>query len=259
MREASSAEPRIISYETVGSTNEEALLRARAGEPGPLWITATRQQSGRGRRGRHWVSEPGNLYASLLLADPSSPERAPQLSFVAALAVLDAVAANAPSLARRIALKWPNDLLLDGAKFVGILVEAEAAGPAFAAVIGIGVNCRHHPGDTPYPTTDLAAAGADLSPEALLDTLASAMMLRLAQWDHGFGFPSIRADWLAHAAGIGEDITMRAGDRDLRGRFEAIDETGRLLLRLPDGRVQTIAGGEVISGAALPAAAEASS
>ena len=257
MRDVSSADSRVISYETIGSTNEEALLRARSGERGPLWITAKRQESGRGRRGRHWVSEPGNLYASLLLTDPSSPERAPQLSFVAALAAQDAVATCAPSLVGRVALKWPNDLLLDGAKFVGILVEAESAGPAFAALIGIGVNCRHHPGDTPYRTTDLAAAGAEVSPEMLFDALAPAMMRRLAQWDRGAGFAAIRAGWLAHAAGIGDHITMRAGERDISGRFESIDDTGRLLLRLPDGRVQTIAGGEVISGAALPATAEA--
>ncbi len=255
MREATSAELRVISHEAIGSTNEEALACARRGERGPLWITAKRQDSGRGRRGRHWVSEPGNLYASLLLGDPSSPERAPQLSFVAALAACDAVAQCAPSLARRIALKWPNDLLLDGGKFAGILIESEGTGAAFSAVIGIGVNCKRHPGDTPYPTTDLAAGGADVPPEVLFGLLAPAMTRRLAQWDRGLGFASIRADWLAHAGGIGADIAVRAGDRHLSGRFETLDETGRLLLRLSDGRVQAIAGGEVVSPAALAAEA----
>jgi BirA family biotin operon repressor/biotin-[acetyl-CoA-carboxylase] ligase len=245
--------PRIISYETIGSTNEDALTRARQGERGPLWITARRQEAGRGRRGRHWVSERGNLYASLLVSDPSPPEHAPQLSFVAALAAYDAVVQCAPELARRIALKWPNDLLLDGAKFAGILIEAEGAGASLSAVIGMGINCKHHPSDTPYPSTDLAAAGAETSSEALFGVLTSAMSRRLAQWDRGAGFPSIRADWLAHAAGLGGEVTLRAGDRDLAGRFESIDETGRLLLRLAGGGLQAIAGGEILAPAVTEA------
>ena len=244
MTDRSGVPPR-ISYETVGSTNEEALSCVRAGERGPLWITAERQDAGRGRRGRSWASAPGNLYASLLLGDPSTPERAPQLSFVAALAAHDAVVALAPALARRAALKWPNDLLLDGAKFAGILVEAEGTGPAFAAVIGIGINCKHHPADTPYPATNLAAAGADVTADALFDALAAAMAFRLAQWDRGAGVAAIRADWLARAFGLGAEIGMRAGAQALIGHFESVDESGRLLLRLPDGRVQAFAGVEV--------------
>jgi BirA family biotin operon repressor/biotin-[acetyl-CoA-carboxylase] ligase len=244
MTDRSGVPPR-ISYETIGSTNEEALGRARAGERGPLWITARRQDAGRGRRGRSWVSEPGNLYASLLLGDPSAPERAPQLSFVAALAAHDAVSALVPAFAPRAALKWPNDLLLDGSKFAGILVEAEGTGASFAAVIGIGINCRHHPADTAYPVTDLAAAGADVAADALFDALAAATAFRLAQWDRGAGFAAIRADWLARAFGLGGEIGMRAGAHALTGHFESVDESGRLLLRLADGRIQAFAGGEV--------------
>ena len=125
---AAAAGVRLITHETVGSTNEEALKLGRAGERAPLWIVARRQTAGRGRRGRTWVSEPGNLYASLLLTDPSPPDRFPELAFVAALALHDAVTGRIPGLAGRVALKWPNDLLIDRNKFAGILVEGEMLG-----------------------------------------------------------------------------------------------------------------------------------
>src|SRR5712691_4927839 len=116
---------RHIAYETLGSTNAEALARARAGERGPLWITALSQSAGRGRRGSTWASPPGNLYATLLLCEPSAQEAAPQLSFMAALALHDAVAACAPQLGPLLMVKWPNDLLLSRSKVAGILIEAE--------------------------------------------------------------------------------------------------------------------------------------
>ena len=129
----------LISCDTVGSTNAEALAYARSGERGPLWITARAQSAGRGRRGRAWFSEPGNLYATLLLTDPAPPGRAAELSFVAALAVYDAIARLAPALTPRLALKWPNDVLCEGRKLAGILIEAEGTAPLVMA-IGIGVN-----------------------------------------------------------------------------------------------------------------------
>ena len=232
----------LIACETLGSTNSEALARARAGETGPLWITARTQTAGRGRRGRTWVSEPGNLYASLLLTDPAPPERAAQLSFVAALAVHDAIAACAPARAARLAFKWPNDVLLDGSKLAGILIEAEGTRPLMVAV-GIGVNCRHHPAATEFPASDLVAAGAAVTVEELFCALSDAMVDRLRQWEEGFA--GIRAAWLARAGGLGGELTARLGTRELTGRFEALDEAGRLLLRLPDGTRETIAAGEV--------------
>jgi BirA family biotin operon repressor/biotin-[acetyl-CoA-carboxylase] ligase len=141
---------RHIAYETLGSTNAEALARARASEHGPLWITAQSQSAGRGRRGSTWVSPVGNLHATLLLSEPSPPEHAPQLSFVAALALHDAIAECAAQLGPLLKVKWPNDLLLGGAKLAGILIEGESD-PAFAVAIGIGVNCAVHPDDTTYP------------------------------------------------------------------------------------------------------------
>src|SRR5262249_48513827 len=146
----------------------------------------------------------GNLHATLLLTDPAPPECAAQLSFVAALAVHDAVAACAPALAPRLALKWPNDVLLDGAKLAGILIEAEGTRPLMVAV-GIGVNCGHHPATTAFPATDLAAAGSGVALEELFYALSGAMVDRLRQW--GDGFAGVRAAWLARAGGLGGAIT----------------------------------------------------
>lgn len=234
---------RHIAYGTLGSTNAEALALARAGERGPLWITARTQSAGRGRRGNAWVSSPGNLFATLLLTDPSPPASAAQLSFVAGLAVHDAVAACAPQLGPALKLKWPNDLLLGGRKLAGILIESEND-PAFAVAVGIGVNCAAHPADTPFPATDLAAAGALVTPEGMLAALADAMQRRLAQWRGGEGFSSVRIDWLKRAAGLGEEIKVRLPEREFTGRFEGLDEAGRLLVAGPAG-VMPVTAGEV--------------
>ncbi|MEA2992159.1 MAG: BirA family transcriptional regulator [Alphaproteobacteria bacterium] len=237
---------KLIAHDTVGSTNSEALALARAGERGPLWVTAARQTAGRGRRGNTWISEPGNLYASLLLTNPLSSPRVSELPFVVALAVHDAVLDMAPTLNSRVAVKWPNDLLVDSAKFAGILIETEDA----AAVLGIGINCVHHPAGTSYPATDLAAAGVMVSPEQLFLRLSKTMFDRLDQWQGGAGFGSIRADWLTRAIGVGTDIRVRLPHRELAGHFQALDESGRLVLRLPDGSVEAVSAGEVFAIAA---------
>jgi BirA family biotin operon repressor/biotin-[acetyl-CoA-carboxylase] ligase len=242
---ATAAGMRLVAHEVLGSTNAEALSLAHRGERGPLWITASRQTAGRGRRGRPWVSEPGNLFASLLLTDRAPPEHWPELSFVAALALHDAVVELAPTLKPRLAIKWPNDLLLAGEKFAGILIEGEG-GHDGAVAVGIGVNCASHPADTDQPATDLAAAGAQVSPPALFAALSAKMLGRLAQWNAGEGFATVRADWLARAAGVGEDIRVRLADREVSGRFEALDEAGSLVLRRADGKRETIAAGDVL-------------
>lgn len=231
------------TYDTLGSTNAEALALARAGERGPLWISARTQSAGRGRRGSHWVSPAGNLHATLLLSEPSPPAQAPQLSFVAALAVHDAIAALAPQLGPSLKVKWPNDLLVEKGKIAGILIEGERA-PPFAVAIGIGVNCAVHPDNTAYPAADLADIGALIVPGALLQELAVAMQKRLLQWKGGRGFPAIQADWLKRAAGLGETLQVRLPERELSGRFLGLDETGRLLLE-QGGTVTAVTAGEV--------------
>ncbi len=237
----------VVSFETIGSTNTEALARAHAGEKGPLWLVAGRQSAGRGRRGRPWVSAPGNLHASLLLVDPALPAAAAGICFVAALALHDAVIDAAHGLApTRLKLKWPNDLLLDGDKVAGILVEGTSPAPGRLAVaIGFGVNCVSSPALTDYPSSDLAGAGFPLSAPALLTALARTMPIRLAEWNRGAGFAAIRAAWLARAAGIGGAIEVRLADRTLAGTFEAIDAAGGLVLQRADGKRETITAGDI--------------
>jgi BirA family biotin operon repressor/biotin-[acetyl-CoA-carboxylase] ligase len=241
---------RLLVHDTLPSTNTEALALARRGETGSLWVTARQQTAGRGRRGNAWISVPGNFYATLLLCDPAAPENAPELSFAAALAVHDAIVDRAAALREKLALKWPNDVLYDGQKLAGILIEGEGAGTGLAVAIGIGVNCMHHPVETAYPATDLAAAGTAVSAEDLFFALSGAMARRLAQWQRGAGFQSIRTDWLDRAMGIGGEMRVRLPNREFSGRAEALDERGRLLLRLSDGTLQTITAGDVFPVAA---------
>ena len=247
--DADTAGVRLIAHETLGSTNAEALACARTGERGPLWVTAARQTAGRGRRGNVWTSEPGNLYASLLLTDAAPAAHFPELCFVVALAVRDAACEVAPQLASKLKLKWPNDLLLDGAKLAGILIEAESVGGTTAIAAGIGVNCAHHPDDVAYPASSLTASGATVTPGDLLSALSRTMLTRLTQWNRGSGFAAIRAEWLAHAAGLGGDIHVRLPGRELTGTFETLDRMGRLLLRLPAGNLEAITVGEVFAPA----------
>ena len=244
---AAAAGFRLIAHDILDSTNAEALRHALAhrSETGPLWITAKEQTAGRGRRGNNWISPPGNLYATLLMKDPASRQRAPELSFVAALSAHDAILDCAPELSERLALKWPNDVLCGGAKLAGILLEGHRLDASLALAIGIGVNCRHHPSQTLYPATDLAAAGIKASADDLFFTLSRAMMRRLDQWRSGEGFPAVRSDWLDRAYGLGDEMHVRLPDRTLVGRFEALDETGCLLLRLADGSAERIVAGDV--------------
>lgn len=244
---AAAAGIRLIAYGSIGSTNTEACALARQGERHLLWVTAQTQTAGRGRRGNVWISEPGNLYASLLL--PEVPKgRAGELAFVAGLAVYDTVAELAPKVASRLALKWPNDVLLGGLKLAGILIEAESNW----VVIGIGINCAHHPEQTVPAATDLQAAGANLSADEVFARLSKTMLVRLKQWANGAAFAAVRSDWLIRAAGVGQSIRVRLHRQELTGHFQGLDEAGQLLLRLPDGRIQAVSSGEVFALAESP-------
>ena len=236
---------RLAAHATLTSTNTEALAAARRGERGPLWVTARQQTAGRGRRGNQWTSPPGNLYATLLLSDPAPPEHAPELSFVAALATHDAILDCAPALRQKLALKWPNDILCGGAKFTGILIEGEGVEGGLVVVVGIGVNCRHHPPPANHPTTDLAEAGADVSAEGLFAALSGTMLRRLTQWRRGAGFDLIRADWVERATGISGELRVRLPNGEFSGRGEGMDERGRLLIRLADGSLRAVTAGDV--------------
>ncbi len=226
----------------IDSTNLEATRKAVAGEVGPVWIWAERQLAGRGRMGRGWVSETGNLYSSLLLP-VAAGERLHELSFVAALAVFATAAACLPSRdACKLKLKWPNDLLLDGKKTAGILLEQ--AGES-SIVIGFGLNLGNVPtGGIRRPATGLALHGATASAGEALEQLASATDHFLRLW-RTQGFAAIRSAWLEKALGLGEMINVSQIDGTLTGRFTALDKNGALLLEMPSGEIVRILAADV--------------
>lgn len=234
----------------MGSTNADAFDAGRAGDPGRLWITGAVQTTGRARRGRSWVSERGNLYASLLLINPGPRERLGELPMVCAVALADAVEAATGSFGL-VRLKWPNDLLVEGAKISGILLESEMLGDGRSAVVcGFGVNCSHHPDPAQYRATDLSELGFRITPDHLFDRLASAMERRLDQWAGGSGFGAIRKAWLERAAGLGEMITVRLSDKTYEGVFRDLDVDGRLVLDHAGEGEMRISAGDVFFPAA---------
>jgi BirA family biotin operon repressor/biotin-[acetyl-CoA-carboxylase] ligase len=231
-----------VRYEELDSTNSEARRLAEKGEPGPLWISTARQTAGRGRRGRAWDAGQGNLAATLLIR-PHVPQAAfGQLSFVAALAVAEAASHFAPTAV--ISVKWPNDVLAEGKKLAGLLLERGQDLNGHWLAIGIGINLASFPEGTEFPAISLAQLGiAPPSSEEALSVLAA----RFAHWYDAWmkdGFEIVRAAWLARAAGLGKPIRARLSNETREGVFEGIDQTGALLLN-EQGRLRPIAAGEV--------------
>lgn len=241
-------------YDELDSTNSEAARLAQAGEAGPLWLSADRQTAGRGRRGRAWRGASDNLAATLLLTTDKAPSQAAHLAFVAALAVADMAAAFVHP--GRVKLKWPNDLMIGGAKAGGVLIESGAAPKASFPpqrgegrrwlAIGIGVNLAEAPTDTPYPATSLAAHGAAPSPEQALEALDAGFAHWLAVWERD-DFETVRAAWTMRAHGLGQSCTVSIGDGAITGIHEGLDADGALLLRVGAGW-RRITAGDVIFG-----------
>jgi BirA family biotin operon repressor/biotin-[acetyl-CoA-carboxylase] ligase len=246
---------RSVVLEEAGSTNSEAFRLAAAGEPGPLWIMARRQTQGRGRSGRRWASEPGNLYASLLarLACPQSVVH--QLSLLAGVATIEAIAAAAGAPVPRLRLKWPNDVLIGEAKCAGILPESQlgAAGTEVVIVIGIGINLASHPDGLGRAATHLGAHGIAVTPEAMLEHLAAAMTAWLGSWRCGAGFSRVRTAWLAHGGAVGESLTVDTGKERIAGTFLDLDEGGALLMQDAEGRRRRLTFGDVTLAHGPPA------
>ncbi|WP_306256823.1 biotin--[acetyl-CoA-carboxylase] ligase [Pararhizobium sp. IMCC21322] len=233
-------------FSSVGSTNDLALDAFRDGRIDPLWITADEQLDGKGRRGRNWVSPPGNFYGSLLLVDPAPSEALPQLAFVISLALHKALSrALPPDVQRQLTVKWPNDLLYDRKKIAGILMEATHLAGRTGIVIGCGINCTTSPVKAPYPVTNFIAEGQVISAEAVFDLFSAQVATVLSDWQAGHNFSSIREAWLQRASGVGEDITVRLNDRELEGRFTGLDAKGRLLLSHPENGTSVISAGDV--------------
>ncbi len=259
---------RLHSYDSIGSTNSEALAAAAAGDPGGSWFVTGLQTAGRGRRGRQWESASGNLAATLLIIPDADPTSAATLGFVAGVSLNAALSAILPrGLVKigidgadalggngRVALKWPNDVLADGAKLAGILLEAsKLADGRHAIAIGFGVNVVAAPAGLPYPATSLADLGVARSAPEVFEALSDAWVEAFGLWNDGRGVGDILARWRASAAGIGAPIAVNQGGEVLRGIFETVDEAGRLIVRADDNRRIAITAGDVHFGATASA------
>lgn len=222
-----------------GSTNADLLALARSGVEEGLWLRAERQTAGRGRQGRAWESPVGNFYGSTLVRlRPTDPDPA-TLGFVAAVALEQVVTGLSPTASA--VLKWPNDLLIVGAKLSGILLERAED----AVVVGIGVNLVHHPDLSDRPTTSLAAHGVRVGAEAFAEMLADSFARWLERW-RGEGFAPVRQRWLARAHPAGTALTVRLPDGAVeQGLFDGLNADGALILRLAEGARRVIHAGDV--------------
>jgi BirA family biotin operon repressor/biotin-[acetyl-CoA-carboxylase] ligase len=261
---ARSASYRLEAFESIGSTNAEALACARRGEGGPVWFVTSRQTSGRGRRDRTWISPPGNLAASVLEVVDVTPPVAATLGFAAGIALEEALQAvsvearlRSPGSANTtFELKWPNDVLVNRRKLSGILLEAEAVESGqLAIVVGIGVNVVGAPEGTPYPATCLHEQGIQIGAEELFTALSNAWARVLPIWNNGKGFGDIRELWLERASALGQHVSVQSGGSNVTGIFETIDDTGCLIVVTDDGARVSIAAGDVYFGTAASAGA----
>lgn len=227
-----------VALDSVVSTNIVALEIANSGEAGPLWVTAQEQTGGKGSRGRGWVSERGNLYSSLMFDSDCKPADAPTLAFAISLGLHAALTRLAPK--KELKLKWPNDVMLEGRKVSGILLERHRVKERDVFIVGMGINIAHHPSQTNHAATHLAEHGIEATPEFLFSMLTQEMAGIIGYWDHGLGFSQIRKLWLDHACGIGERITARTLNEEMSGIFKDIDCDGQLVLSLDNGESEKI-------------------
>lgn len=234
---------RVEIFDTLDSTSLEAKRRAASGETGPLWIIALEQTSGYGRRGAAWVQEHGDVAATFLFRPDAPAADLPQLSFVAALAVADAIGrlACAP-----LTLKWPNDILANGGKLAGILLELVGPEPPLIA-LGIGVNVVSAPSKLDYPTARLLdlVEGAPPHPRAFVQAIDEAFEVRRRKWEKE-GFADVRREWLERAERRGRSVKVKLPGETLEGVFEDLDSTGALVLDL-GGERRTIAAGSILA------------
>lgn len=235
----------LLHYPAVDSTNDEVIRLAQNGAPDGTWVVADEQTAGRGRRGRPWQSTRGNLFCTGLIRLVPGDGPVSQLSFLIALALYDALAQWVP--ADRLALKWPNDLLLDGRKVSGILLESAGSGAAHDRWVaaGVGVNLAVYPDNLERPAISLLAAGITPPPPMqVAERLAAAVEHWRRKWRAG-GFAVLRSAWLARAIGLGKRIEVRLPDETLFGTFSDLAEDGALLLQLDSGAIRTIHAGDV--------------
>jgi BirA family biotin operon repressor/biotin-[acetyl-CoA-carboxylase] ligase len=261
---ATSAGYRLAAFDSIGSTNAEAISRAREGEYGPIWFVTSEQTAGRGRRHRPWIAPRGNLASSILEVIDVSPAVAATLGFAAGLALeaalqrvsIEASLRAAGSDFMKFSLKWPNDVLAGRQKLAGILLEAEAIPDnRLAVVVGIGTNVVAAPEGTPTPATSLAALGVNIGAEELFGALSDSWTEFRGIWDDGRGFGEIRRLWLERAAGLGQPVAIQTGGTSVEGTFDTIDDNGCMIVRTADGKRIPISAGDVYFGSAASAGA----
>lgn len=255
-RAPSYALPPVELLDEVGSTNDEAHRRAAAGERGPIWIATRRQTAGKGRSGRAWVeASEGNVAATLLFMPGCALARLPELSLVAGVATYDAVGdavggALFSDGAEGLELKWPNDVLVDGAKVSGILIESGNHGVEVVSLVGIGINVASAPDVPDRAVTSLSAHGCLLDAGAVLDHLVARMAHWLRVWEAVDGFDAIRAAWSARAIPLGRPLEVKTHEGPVAGTFAGLDRDGALLIDLPVAGRRRFTFGDV---AVLPA------
>lgn len=236
---------KLITLERVDSTNEEAKRLAKDGAPECTVVWAKEQTAGRGRRGRSWVSGRGNLYCSLLLRPECHAFKAMQLSFVAALGMAETVAAALPRSAF-VNCKWPNDVLVEGRKVSGILLESQTIplGGMDWLIIGAGLNIASFPQDVEFPATSLYREGSKkVSVERMLESFCLRFLAGYVTWKN-LGFQPVRKAWLRRAAWLGKEIKVRLEHETLYGVFKELDSDGALIL-LHNGQQRRITAGDV--------------
>lgn len=238
----------LLMFNELDSTSLEANKLASSAPIGNFVIWAKSQTAGRGRTGRQWESKPGNLYMSILLPSEASVEDQAQVSFVAALSVLDAIQGE-QSAAIDIKLKWPNDVMVSGKKISGILLESAKVRGKNYLIIGIGVNLDNHPELKEKPATSMKASGLPYdSVEQILNLIMSAFEKYYGIWHESYGFAKIRELWLARAYKFKEAITVSDGKQRISGVFEDLDQSGSIVLCLASGETCTMSACEVFFG-----------
>ncbi|HUU23995.1 MAG TPA: biotin--[acetyl-CoA-carboxylase] ligase [Methyloceanibacter sp.] len=231
--------------DTVDSTNAEAKRRADMGEPGPLWISSARQSKGRGRAGREWTSQVGNLFASLLIRLNCPIQTASQLALVAGIITYETVAKLIAYEGRaELLLKWPNDVLLAEEKVAGMLLEnlGTPNNKGSVVVIGTGINLANYPENLPQPAISLDAYGLTVTPAQALQVLAATTHEWLQRWGEGATFPTIRRAWLDRAGPLGRPLVVRVYGTETEGTYAGLDSEGALRLRTADGEQRITAG-----------------
>ncbi len=238
---------RLVRLDTVDSTNAEARRRADMGEPGPLWIWSARQSKGRGRSGREWVSQVGNLFASLLIRLDCPLATASQLALVAGIVTFETIAKLIAYEGRAaLLLKWPNDVLLAEEKVAGMLLEnlGDPEDRGSVVVVGTGINLANYPDNLPRPAISLDAYGLKVTPAQALEVLASTTHEWLQRWGEGATFPTIRRAWLDRAGPLGRPLVVNLRGTQVEGTYAGLDPEGALRIKTAEG-VRSVTAGDV--------------